>query len=277
MGGGATKKFRDKKGGLYVHIEKKKKLDHSLPEAFANASAARRSIGFHRATRSLVHRGGGPAHVVPTLSLRDLRLVRGTRGRMPKLQQNLRPETSSLDRKKADNPSPGWVRALCGRCDGIYLEPPDPRGSQASTNAGQCMRDNAAKHGRGKNHDTPRKILQNVARERTHRPRTPPKTTRSVPMIAAECPDRAVGLLPEIAGGYRRSMSGLEGDTRVSGGTEGMEGNGARGGVDVRRVCEKAGRARCPVKRVRALPLSMYGHTLEQQRGTPNRGRDEGE
>lgn len=44
---------------------------------------------------------------------------------------------------------------------------------------------------------------------KTHRPRTPPKTTRSVPMIAAECPDRAVGDLPEMAGGYRRSMSGV--------------------------------------------------------------------
>lgn len=52
------------------------------------------------------------------------------------------------------------------------------------------------------------------AEEETHRPRTPPKTTRSVPMIAAECPDRAVGDLPDMAGGYSRSMSAVERERR---------------------------------------------------------------
>lgn len=51
--------------------------------------------------------------------------------------------------------------------------------------------------------------------QQTHRPRTPPKTTRSVPIMAVECPDLAVGDLPDIAGGYKRSMSAV--DTRRGG------------------------------------------------------------
>lgn len=49
-------------------------------------------------------------------------------------------------------------------------------------------------------------------------------------MIAAECPDRAVGDLPEMAGGYSRSMSTVEQQQgRRRGGGEGRRGGGEGG------------------------------------------------
>ena len=70
----------------------------------------------------------------------------------------------------------------------------------------------------------------NAKRVYSHRPRTPPKTTRSVPIIAAECPDRAVGDLPEMAGGYSRSMSAVRANGPVGdhGGGEARR-NGGKG------------------------------------------------
>lgn len=46
-----------------------------------------------------------------------------------------------------------------------------------------------------------------------YRPRTPPKTMSSFPMMAAECPDREEGAFPEMAGGYRRSITAHTTDT----------------------------------------------------------------
>ena len=67
-------------------------------------------------------------------------------------------------------------------------------------------------------------------------------------MMAAECPDRAVGDLPEIAGGYRRSMSMMERDRRhrIGGSKERTERgrDGVGGGSHARKEREKLRRDR---------------------------------